>query len=292
MSVFQGAMTALVTPMRDGQVDEPALRALVEEQIAAGIDVLVPAGTTGEGATLLHEEHARVVAVTVQAARGRVPILAGTGSNSTREAIELSRAAKQAGADGLLQVTPYYNRPTQEGLFRHFEAIARAVPLPTVVYNVPSRTGCDLLPETVARLCEIPQIVGIKEASGSALRAEQIIARTGDRMAVISGDDFTILPFFAVGARGVISVVSNVAPRDVAELCDAALAGRWERARELQYKLLPLCDALFLETNPIPAKAALAMMGRMADELRPPLTPMSAPPREKLRGVLSAYGLL
>lgn len=285
-------MTALVTPMRDGRVDEPALRALVEDQIAAGIDVLVPAGTTGEGATLLPDEHARVIAVTVQAARGRVPVLAGTGSNSTREAIDLSRAAREAGADGLLQVTPYYNRPTQDGLVRHFEAIAKAVPLPTIVYNVPSRTGCDLLPETVARLAEVPGIVGIKEATGSVLRAEQIIARTGDRMTVISGDDFTILPLLAVGARGVISVVSNVAPRDVAELCDAALAGRWDRARELQYKLLPLCDALFLETNPIPAKAALSMMGRIADDVRPPLWPMSAPAREKLRGTLTAYGLL
>jgi 4-hydroxy-tetrahydrodipicolinate synthase len=285
-------MTALVTPMRDGVVDEPALRALVEDQIAAGIDALVPAGTTGEGATLLPEEHARVVAVTVQAARRRVPVIAGTGSNCTREAIELARAAQQAGADGLLQVTPYYNKPTQEGLFRHFEAVARAVPLPTIVYNVPSRTSCDLLPETVARLCEIPEIVGIKEATGSVLRAEQILARTGDRMAVISGDDFTFMPLYAVGARGVISVVSNVAPRDVADLCDAAEAGRWDDARRLQYKLLPLCDALFLETNPIPVKAALALMGRIADEIRPPLLPMSAAPRDKLRAALLAYGLL
>jgi len=292
MTTFSGAMTALVTPMRDGRVDEAALRALVEDQIAAGIDALVPAGTTGEGATLLAEEHARVVATTVQAARGRVPVIAGTGSNSTREAIELSRAARDAGADGLLQVTPYYNKPTQDGLVRHFEAVIRAVPLPTIVYNVPSRTGCDLLPETVARLAEIPEVVGIKEATGSVLRAEQILARVGDRITVISGDDFTFMPLYAVGARGVISVVSNVVPRDVADLCDAALADRWDRARELQYKLLPLCDALFLESNPIPVKAALAMMGRITDELRPPLWPMSAKAREKLRAALLTYGLL
>jgi len=290
--MFKGAMTAIVTPMRDGTVDEVALRALVDEQIAAGIDALVPAGTTGEGATLTPNEHVRVVKVTVEAARGRVPVIAGAGSNSTQKAIDLSLAAREAGADGLLQVTPYYNKPTQEGLVRHFEAIAKAVPLPTIVYNVPGRTSCDLLPDTVARLAEIPQVVGIKEATASMLRAEQILARTKDRIAVISGDDFTIMPLLAVGGRGVISVVSNVLPADVAEMCDAAEEGRWDRARELQYKILPLCEALFLESNPIPVKAALAMMGRIPDEIRPPLYPMSAPVRDKLRAVLGSFGLL
>lgn len=292
MRTFTGAMTALVTPLRDGRIDEEALRRLCDEQIAAGIDALVPCGTTGESATLSHEEHARVVSIVVAQARKRVPVIAGAGSNSTREAIELSRACREAGADGLLQITPYYNKPTQDGLVRHFSATCEAAGLPTIVYNVPGRTGCDLLPETCARLCEIPEIVGIKEATASALRAEQIIARCGDRLAVISGDDFTILPLLAVGARGVISVVSNVAPRDVAELCDAAAAGRWERAREIQYRLLPLCDALFMETNPIPVKGALALMGRVTDEIRPPLYPIAGANRERLRKALADYGLL
>jgi 4-hydroxy-tetrahydrodipicolinate synthase len=290
--MFTGIITALVTPFRNDAVDETALRALVEDQIKNGIDGLVPVGTTGESPTLNFEEHVRVIKIVVEAARKRVPVIAGTGSNSTREAIELSQEARKVGADGLLQVTPYYNRPTQDGLFRHFKAIADAVPLPTIVYNVPGRTACDLLPETVARLAELPAIVGVKEATGSLLRASQILARVGDRLVVLSGDDATAFPLFAVGARGCISVVSNVAPAEMSAMWDAAAAGDWKKARDLHYKLLPLGEGLFVEPNPTPVKAALAMMGRIADELRAPLYPLSPGHREKIRAMLADLKLL
>jgi 4-hydroxy-tetrahydrodipicolinate synthase len=290
--MFTGVITAIVTPFRRGAVDEESLRNLVEDQIANGIDGLVPVGTTGESPTLSFEEHIRVVQVVVEAAAKRVPVIAGTGSNSTKEAIELSQAAKRVGADGLLQVTPYYNKPSQDGLYRHFKAIIDACPLPTVVYNVPGRTACDLLPETIARLAELPEIVAVKEATGSALRASQILARVPSRFVVLSGDDATAFPFYALGGKGVISVVSNVAPGPMAEMWDAAAAGRWDRARELHYKLLPLSEGLFIESNPVPVKSALAMMGRIADELRPPLYPLAGPNREKVRGFLTTVGLL
>jgi 4-hydroxy-tetrahydrodipicolinate synthase len=290
--MFTGVITALVTPFRGDALDEDALRRLVNEQIAAGIDGLVPVGTTGESPTLTHEEHIRVIKVVVEETRRRVPVIAGTGANATREAIDLSRAAKEVGADGLLQVTPYYNKPTQDGLYRHFKAVVDEVPLPTIVYNVPGRTSCDLLPETAARLCELPAIVAIKEATGSAQRAAQIIARCGDRLTVLSGDDATAFPLYALGARGCISVVSNVAPADMSAMWDAAAAGDWARARALHYKLFPLSEGLFVETSPIPVKAALAMMGRIADELRPPLYPMTAANREKLRKTLGDLKLL
>jgi 4-hydroxy-tetrahydrodipicolinate synthase len=292
MTTFTGVITALVTPFRNDALDEAALRRLVDEQIAAGVDGLVPVGTTGESPTLTFEEHIRVIKVVVEAAKKRVPVIAGTGANSTREAIELSKAAREVGADGMLQVTPYYNRPGQEHLYRHFKAIVEAVPLPTILYNVPSRTGCDLLPETIARLCELPQIVAVKEATGSALRAMQVIARMGDRLTVLSGDDAVAFPLFALGARGVISVVSNVAPADMSAMWDAAAAGNWQRARDLHYKLLPLSEGLFVEVNPIPVKAALAMMGRIADELRPPLYPLAGGHREKLRAALADLKLV
>jgi 4-hydroxy-tetrahydrodipicolinate synthase len=231
-------------------------------------------------------EHIRVIQVTVEATKKRVPVIAGTGSNSTRETIELSQAARRVGADGLLLVTPYYNRPGQEHLYRHFKSVIQAVPLPTVLYNVPSRTACDLLPETIARLCEVPEVVGVKEATGSVLRASQILARVGDRLAVLSGDDAAAFPLFALGGRGVISVVSNVAPAEMSAMWDAAAAGDWNKARELHYKLLPLSEGLFVEANPVPVKAALAMMGRIADELRPPLYPLADAHRDKLRGML------
>lgn len=290
--MFAGAMTALVTPMRDGQVDEAALEALVDWQIAEGIDALIPCGTTGESATLSPAEHAQVIRRVVKAANKRVPVIAGAGSNATAEAIALSKDAREAGADGLLHITPYYNRPTQEGLYLHFRAIAEAVPLPMVLYNVPSRTGCDLLPETVARLCELPAIVAIKEATGTVQRSQQILSRVGDRLTILSGEDAINHPLYAVGARGCISVVSNVAPRLVADGWDAAAAGDWARARKLHYESLPLAEALFLEANPIPSKAALAMMGRLRDELRLPLHPMTDGPRHKLRALLSTMGLL
>jgi 4-hydroxy-tetrahydrodipicolinate synthase len=291
-AVFEGAMTALVTPFRDGKVDDKALVALVEEQIAAGIDALVPVGTTGESATVTFEEHIHVVSVVVKATRQRVPVIAGAGSNSTDEAIELARAAREVGADGLLQVTPYYNRPSQEGLFRHFKAIADAVPLPTVLYNVPHRTGCDLLPETVARLAELPTFVAIKEATGSLPRATQILERVGERMTVLSGDDFTTFPLYTVGARGVISVVSNVAPTWMAQMWDAAKAGDWERARGLHFRLQGLAELLFSEPSPAPSKAALALQGKMTEEIRLPLLPMSEAGRERIKTLLQREGLL
>jgi len=226
-------------------------------------------------------------------AAGRVPVIAGAGANATREAIELSLAAKKVGADGLLQVTPYYNKPSQEGMFRHFKAIVEACPLPTMLYNVPGRTGCDLLPETVARLAaEVPEIVGIKEATGSVLRASQILARVPSSFVVMSGDDAAAFSLFGLGAKGVISVVSNVAPAEMAEMWDAAAAGNWERARALHFKLLPLSEGLFIESNPVPVKSALAMMGRIVDELRPPLYPLVGPNREKVRAFMAQVGLL
>jgi len=284
--MFKGVITALVTPLRNDRVDEEALRRLVDEQIRAGIDGLVPVGTTGESPTLSNEEHIRVIEVVVQETKKRVPVIAGTGANATREAIELTAAAKAVGADGTLQVTPYYNKPTQDGLYRHFKAVVDAAQLPMVVYNVPGRTGCDLLPETIARVCELPLVVGVKEATGNLQRAAQIIARVGDRVAMLSGDDATALPFFAVGGNGCISVVSNVVPADMAAMWDAAAAGNWNKARELHYKVFPLSEGLFIEANPIPVKAALAMMGKIADEIRPPLYPMTGANREKVRKIL------
>ncbi len=296
--MFTGVITALVTPLRGDALDEEALRRLVDEQIAAGVDGLVPVGTTGESPTLTNEEHLRVIQLVVEATKKRVPVIAGTGSNSTRETIEMSAAARKVGADGLLLVTPYYNRPGQEHLYRHFKAVIEAVPLPSVLYNVPSRTACDLLPETIARLAELPQVVGVKEATGSALRASQLLATLsrlgsrGDRVAVLSGDDATAFPLFALGARGVISVVSNVAPAQMSAMWDAAAAGDWKKARELHYRLLPLGEGLFVEANPIPVKTALAMMGRIAEEIRPPLYPLAPQYRDKLRGELQQLGLL
>jgi 4-hydroxy-tetrahydrodipicolinate synthase len=290
--MFKGVITALVTPLRNDRVDEEALRRLVDEQIRAGIDGLVPVGTTGESPTLSNEEHIRVIEVVVQEAKKRVPVIAGTGANATREAIELTAAAKAVGADGTLQVTPYYNKPTQDGLFRHFKAVVDAVALPMVVYNVPGRTGCDLLPETIARLCELPLMVGVKEATGNMQRAAQIIARVGDRLTMLSGDDATAFPFYALGGNGCISVVSNVAPAEMAAMWDAAAAGNWNRARELHYKVFPLSEGLFIEANPIPVKAALAMMGKIADEIRPPLYPMAGANREKVRKILADLKLI
>jgi 4-hydroxy-tetrahydrodipicolinate synthase len=290
--MFKGVITALVTPFRGDAIDEEALRRLVDEQIRAGIDGFVPVGTTGESPTVSVEEHIRIIKIVVEETRKRVPVIAGTGANSTREAIELTREARAVGADGTLQVTPYYNRPTQDGLFRHFKAIADAVPLPMLVYNVPGRTACDLLPETMARLCEVPSVVGIKEATGSAQRAAQIISRVGDRMVVLSGDDATAFPLYALGAHGCISVVSNVAPAEMAAMWDAAAAGNWNKARELHYRVFPLSEGLFIEANPIPVKAALAMMGKITDEIRAPLYAMAGANREKVRKILADLKLI
>lgn len=291
-SDLRGSMVAIVTPFREGRVDEAALRDLVRFHLHSGTDAIVPCGTTGESATLSHEEHQRVVEVVLEAAEGRVPVIAGTGSNSTAEALRLTKHAERAGATAALLITPYYNRPTQEGLYRHFRAIAEEVDLPLILYNVPGRTGVNLLPETVARLSELPNVVGIKEASGSLRQASEIVELCGPDFCLLSGDDFLTLPILSVGGRGVISVTANVAPARVAEMCRAFEAGELERARRLHYELLPLTRALFLETNPIPVKTALGLMGRIDPELRLPLCPMSPANRERLAEALRRAGLL
>lgn len=291
--MFNGAFTALITPFRHGEVDEERYRALIEWQIEQGIGGLVPCGTTGESATLSHEEHGRVIAICVDQVKGRVPVLAGAGSNNTREAIELTRYAKEAGADGALLITPYYNKPTQEGLIAHFQAIAAAVSMPFVVYNVPGRTGVNLLPATLARLRrEIPDVIGVKEATGNLTQISEVLEYCGRDFIVLSGDDFTVLPTLAIGGRGVISVASNIVPAKMAEMCRAFASGDVSRAQALHYEMSPLCRAMFLETNPIPVKTALAMLGRIDLELRLPLTPLAAKNETALREALAEAGLL
>lgn len=290
--MFKGAITALVTPFRDGEVDETALRELVEWQIQNGIDGLVPCGSTGESATLTHAEHEQIIRITIEQARRRVPVIAGTGSNSTAEAIRLTAFAREAGADGALLISPYYNKPTQEGIFRHYKMIAAAVDFPLMVYNIPGRTGSNILPETFARLCEIRNVVGVKEASGSMDQNSDIRRLCGDRLTILSGDDSLTLPLMVLGAEGVISVISNLMPRETHELTAAALAGDFQRARGLHFAMLPLMRALFIETNPIPVKQALAFMGKASAELRMPLTQMSPSPAEKLRAVMKEMKLI
>jgi 4-hydroxy-tetrahydrodipicolinate synthase len=290
--MFKGAIVAIVTPFKKGRVDEEALRALIEMQISNGTDGIVPCGTTGESATLSHEEHDRVIEITIEAVRKRVPVIAGTGSNSTAEALRLTRHAYEAGADGALMVTPYYNKPTQEGLYQHFQAIAAEVPIPVILYNVPGRTGGNLLPETVARLASVPNIVGIKEASGSLKQIMDVIHLCPDDFSVLSGDDAVALPVLAMGGNGVISVFANVAPADMSGMIDAYEAGDMAKARKMHYHMLPLMDALFIETNPIPVKAALAMMGLIEYEFRLPLCRLSQANEDKLRNILTAYGLV
>jgi 4-hydroxy-tetrahydrodipicolinate synthase len=290
--MFKGAIVAIVTPFRNGEVDEEALRALIEFQIKAGTDGIVPCGTTGESATLSHEEHDRVVEITVDAVRKRVPVIAGAGSNSTKEAIRLTEHAYEVGADGTLLVTPYYNRPTQEGLYQHYKTVAEAVPVPIIPYNVPSRTGVNLLPETDARLSQISNIVGIKEASGDLKQISKVVELCGDDFSVLSGDDFTVLPILAVGGKGVISVISNVVPGDMAAMIDAFEAGDLVKARELHYRMSPIMYGCFLETNPIPVKTALAMMGKIEDEIRLPLYKMSDANHQKLKKSMADYGLI
>jgi 4-hydroxy-tetrahydrodipicolinate synthase len=290
--MFHGSLVAIVTPFKKGKVDEKALGDLIDWQIAQGTHGIVPCGTTGESATLTHEEHARVVAFTVEATRGRVPVIAGSGSNSTDEAITLTKHAKKAGADGALLITPYYNKPTQEGLYRHYKAVAEAVDLPIVLYNIPGRTSVNMLPPTVARLASIKNIVAIKEGSGSLQQVSDIIQACGERMAVLSGDDALTLPMMALGARGVITVTANIAPKDMAKMTDAFEAGRLRDAQKLHFKMSPLFAALFYETNPIPVKEALGMMGRCSADLRLPLCPMAADTKEKLSRALKDYGLI
>ncbi len=290
--MFRGAIVAIVTPFKNGKVDEEALRELIEFQIANGTDGIVPCGTTGESSTLSHEEHDAVIEITIDAVKKRVPVIAGTGSNSTDEALRLTQHAYKAGADGALIVCPYYNRPTQEGLYQHFKKIAENVPIPIVPYNIPSRTGVNLLPPMVAKLAKIKNVVGIKEASGSLKQMGDIIESCPADFAVLSGDDNFTLPLLSIGGAGVISVVSNVVPADMAGLVDAFAVGDIKKARSLHYKMSALMDALFIEVNPTPVKAALAMMGKIKEEYRLPLCKMADANRDKLKKVMTNYALI
>ncbi len=291
--MFQGSIVAIVTPFRDGLVDEAKLRELVEFHVANGTDGIVACGTTGESPTLSHEEHRRAIDLVVEAARRRLAVIAGTGSNSTREAIDLTRHAKAAGADGALVVNPYYNKPTQEGLYQHFRAIAEAADIPILVYNIAGRTAVNVETDTLARLArDCENIVGVKEASGSLEQMTRVILACGPDFSVLSGDDTLTLPLMSLGGRGVISVIANIVPKETAEMTHAALEGDWKRAREAHLRLFPLARAAFIETNPIPIKEAMAMAGMIAPEFRLPMCRMGDANRERLRAVLRQYGLV
>ncbi len=290
--MFEGVFVAIVTPFKSGKIDEEALRGLIDFQIAGGVDGIVPCGTTGESATLSHEEHDQVIRITIDACRGRASVLAGTGSNSTQEAIELSQNAKKAGADGLLQITPYYNKPNQEGLYKHFLSIADTVDLPIVLYNVPSRTSVNMVPETVVRLAKIKNIVGIKEASGSLQAMSKIIENCDDDFTVLSGDDPLLWPILAIGGKGVISVTANILPAKVSAMCEAGVNGNMAKARSMHYELMDISDSLFADTNPIPVKAALHLMGKIENELREPLIEISSNHLERLKKAMACHNLL
>jgi 4-hydroxy-tetrahydrodipicolinate synthase len=285
---FSGSIVAVVTPFKDDQVDFPALKKLVEWHIAQGTQGIVPCGTTGESATFTHDEQHRVIGEVVQAAAGRVPVIAGAGSNSTREAVSLAKAAEKLGANGILTITPYYNKPTPEGLFQHFKAVREAMPLPMVLYNVPSRTGVNMLPETTARVNALGGIDSVKEASGSPDAVTELIGR-GVR--VLSGDDGMTLPFMAIGAAGVISVVANFAPRLMRQLCDSCASGNYTEARRLHQIVADLARVAFSETNPIPAKAAVAALGLIREEYRLPMVPMTASKKDVLLATMKKHGL-
>jgi 4-hydroxy-tetrahydrodipicolinate synthase len=290
---FQGSIVAMVTPFRNGKVDEAKVRELVEFHVSHGTDGIVPCGTTGESPTLSHEEHRRVVELVIEAARGRIPVIAGTGSNATSEAIELTAHAKKAGAAGALVVNPYYNRPTQEGLYRHFRAVADAVDIPIILYNIAGRTAVNVETDTLTRIVrDCPNVVGVKEASGSLDQMTQVILACGPDFTVLSGDDNITLPLMSVGGRGVISVIANFVPRETADMTRAALSSDWKLARELFLKLFPLSRAMFIETNPIPVKEAMAMMGMLEPEYRLPMCRLSDPNRARLRGILAQHGLV
>jgi len=290
---FQGSFVALVTPFRNGKLDEAKVRELVELHASHGTDGIVPCGTTGESPTLSHDEHKRVVEVVIEAARGRLKVVAGTGSNSTAEAIDLTRHAERVGAAGALIVNPYYNKPTQDGLYRHFRAVAEAVAIPILVYNIQSRTAVNVETATLERLVrDVRNVAGVKEASGSLDQMSQVIAACGPDFSVLSGDDNLTLPLLAIGGHGVISVIANILPRETADMVHAALEGDWKRARDLHYRLFPLARAAFLETNPIPIKEAMAMAGMIEPEFRLPMCRMSDANRERLRAILTQYALV
>lgn len=289
--MFAGLTVALVTPFKNGAVDEAALRRLVDWHVEQGTNGLCPVGTTGESPTLTHEEHNRVIAVVCQHAAGRIKVMAGTGSNSTQEAIEMTRFAKSVGADGTMQVAPYYNKPTGEGFFQHYRAIAEAVDLPIILYNIPGRTAKNMEPDVIARIAEIPNVVAIKEATGSMDQASQVVSLTN--LTLLSGDDSLTLPLMSIGGQGVVSVVGNIVPKDMLALIAAFQSGDMASAQRWHYKLFQLCrDLLGLSTNPIPIKAAMKILGRDTGELRLPMTPLSASDEQKLTGTLRTYGLL
>lgn len=290
---LRGALTALATPFKNGQVDEEAYRGFIEWQIEQGINGLVPCGTTGESATLSHDEHRQVISICVDQVKGRVPVVAGAGSNNTKEAIELTKHAKEAGADAALLITPYYNKPTQDGLVAHFKAIAAEAPMPYIVYNVPGRTSVNLLPTTLGRMRkEIPEVIGVKEATGDLKQVSEVVEHCGEDFILLSGDDFTVLPLLSVGGHGVISVISNICPSQMAQLCTAFHACDFGQARKLHYFLSPLNRMMFIETNPVPVKTALAKMGKLKFEVRLPMVPLSAEHDERLEAALKEAGLL
>ena len=288
---LSGALTALVTPFKNGRVDEERFREFIEWQIREGINGLVPCGTTGESATLSHAEHEEVIRICIDQAKGRVPVIAGAGSNNTREAIGLADFAKRAGADGILMITPYYNKPSQAGIIAHFKAIAAEVSIPTIVYNVPSRTGLNVAPATMARLYkEIPEVIGVKEATGDLSQISDVLEQCGEGFILLSGDDFTIAPTMSIGGKGVISVISNIEPKKTAAMCAAFNAGNMAEGAKLHFELMPLSRACFVETNPVPVKTGLALMGRMDLELRLPLVEMLPENLQKLHTALKESG--
>ena len=288
ISHLEGTFTALITPFQNGELDERALRALIEGQIAGGVSGLVPCGTTGETPTLSGTEYDRVIRITIEQAAGRVPVIAGTGGNDTRATIARTRAAQAAGADGALIVTPYYNKPTQQGLYAHFAAIANATDLPIVLYNVPGRTGVNLLPETVLRLAELPSIIAVKEASGILDQSSQIVGTADPSFSVLSGDDSLTLPIMSVGGHGVVSVVANIVPDAVSQMTSAALAGDFATARQIHLALFDLCRAMFVETNPVPVKTAAGLLGLCSPEVRLPLAPLSPSAYDRVATALQA----
>ena len=289
---FSGCMVALVTPFKGNKVDWESLEGLVEFHIENGIHGIVPCGTTGESATLTHQEHNEVVEAVVKYVKKRVAVVAGTGSNSTQEAIDFTRSAEQAGADGALMISPYYNRPTQEGIYQHYKKVASEVHIPLIIYNIPSRTGSKIEPETLARLAEVKNIAGVKEATGSIDQAIEVLRLCGGGLEVYSGEDSLTFSLMALGGKGVISTVANVAPREMSQLTRACFEGDWEKGRSIQFQLIPLIRSLFIETNPIPVKTALSLMGKCRGDLRLPMTQMAEPNVKKLKKAMSDFGLI
>jgi 4-hydroxy-tetrahydrodipicolinate synthase len=290
--MFKGSIVAIVTPFKNDKLDEKALTDLIEWHIAEGTNAIVPCGTTGESATLEYDEHYRVIELTIQVVNKRVPVIAGTGANSTSETIIMTQKARDLGADGALLVVPYYNKPTQEGLYLHYKSIAEAVDIPIVLYNVPGRTALNMLPQTVARLAELKNVVAIKEATGNMAQVSEVLRICGDRITVLSGDDFTTFTLMALGGKGTISVSANVAPRDLSEMCRLLNEGKYDEARKLHFKLEPLNKGMFIETNPISVKTALSLMGKIEEEMRLPLCQMAEDNRGKLSNILKNYGLI